>query len=337
MREVVGAKHNCYHREWHIAVIPSGQMRGSCRSLNSSLAPTLLVPRGCGRATAACDTYQKAVLGFGIYECHKGQIHGSSCVKGSSGRSCSEIRLARHVYVFALTNDRSAEHPILCHHVPRVLARHALPRQVSNYPTSNSPNAMNDILEGLNTAQREAVTSDASVLQVLAPPGSGKTKTLTARVAYLIAHRHLKPWNIVVCTFTVKAAREMQQRIRLFIGEELEKKLNIGTFHGIALRYLRKYGNHVGLGRDFGVADTGDSMAIVKRIIKQKDLTADAGKTRSRISSEKAKGNDSERFAQTVKKNDVALHEFSQIFTEYQATLAACNLLDYDDLLSTLR
>lgn len=114
---------------------------------------------------------------------------------------------------------------------------------------------MDGILHGLNPAQRAAVTSSASVLQVLAPPGSGKTKTLTARVAFLIAHEQLKPWNIIVCTFTKKAANEMKERVRTFVGEELSKQIRLGTFHAIAVQYLRQYGQHIGLEKDFGIAD----------------------------------------------------------------------------------
>src|ERR1700761_301714 len=100
---------------------------------------------------------------------------------------------------------------------------------------------MDDILSGLNNAQRCAVASPSPVLQVLAPPGSGKTKTLTSRVAYLISHEGYKPWNIIVCTFTIKAAREMKERIRNFVGEKLQSKLVLGTFHSVARRYLLFY------------------------------------------------------------------------------------------------
>lgn len=99
--------------------------------------------------------------------------------------------------------------------------------------THDSFDVMEDILQGLNPAQRTAVASESSVLQVLAPPGSGKTKTLTARVAYFIAHRQLQPWNIIVCTFTVKAANEMKERITSFVGHELSKHLKLGTFHSV--------------------------------------------------------------------------------------------------------
>ncbi|KAK0315243.1 ATP-dependent DNA helicase srs2 [Friedmanniomyces endolithicus] len=187
------------------------------------------------------------------------------------------------------------------------------------------------ILSDLNEAQCEAVTTAADVVQVLAPPGSGKTKTLTARVAYLLADRRLKPWNIIVCTFTVKAANEMKERITKFVGHECAKQLKLGTFHSVALRYLKQYGQHIGLGKDFGIADSSDSKAIVKRIIKKNDYSIDAGGARGRISTQKAKGIDSEQFSRKAK--NVEQQEFARIYQEYEETLKASNLLDYDDLL----
>lgn len=192
---------------------------------------------------------------------------------------------------------------------------------------------MDGILNGLNAAQRAAVTSDASVLQVLAPPGSGKTKTLTARVAYLIAHRQLKPWNIIVCTFTVKAAKEMQERIRAFVGEELEKKLKVGTFHSIAIRFLRRYYASIGLDERFGVADSNDSLAIFKRIVSQNQFSLEPRAARNRVSSNKSKGIDAEQFALSAKKGNAEQQEFVEIFRLYQTQLEQCGLLDYDDIL----
>ncbi|KAI7668432.1 UvrD-helicase-domain-containing protein, partial [Hortaea werneckii] len=189
----------------------------------------------------------------------------------------------------------------------------------------------NLVLNGLNTAQGEAVTSDAAVLQVLAPPGSGKTKTLTARVAYLIAQKQLRPWNIIVCTFTVKAANGMKERITGFIGPELAKQLKLGTFHSISLRYLKQYGQHIGLDKDFGIADSSDSKAIIKRIIKQNGFSIEPGQARGRISSQKAKGIDAEHFLGTAK--DVEKQEFAKVYLEYEEALRVSNLLDYDDLL----
>jgi DNA helicase II / ATP-dependent DNA helicase PcrA len=124
--------------------------------------------------------------------------------------------------------------------------------------------SVNRILDSLNPAQQTAVTSPAPVIQILAPPGSGKTKTLTARTAYLLAHHGYKPWNVICCTFTIKASREMRERIAKLIGHELESKLILGTFHSICRRYLVSYGHLIGLPKGFGIADESDAKGILK-------------------------------------------------------------------------
>lgn len=186
---------------------------------------------------------------------------------------------------------------------------------------------MDRIIEALNDAQQRAVTSPSDVVQVLAPPGSGKTKTLTARVAYLITNHGYKPWNIIVCTFTNKAAREMKERIKGFLGDNLEKRLVLGTFHAIALRYLRSYGHYIGIRKDFGIADSADTLAILKRIRQRRKLNIEPGVARSRISKVKAKSTAVQPFKGSEKQ------EFDTIFEEYEETLRTSNLLDYDDLL----
>ncbi|KAL6703071.1 ATP-dependent DNA helicase srs2 [Coniothyrium glycines] len=190
---------------------------------------------------------------------------------------------------------------------------------------------MDALLEGLNDAQKSAVTSPANVVQVLAPPGSGKTKTLTARVAYHINHERLQPWNIIVCTFTIKAAREMKERIKGFVGEKLESKLILGTFHSVARRFLSRYGQEIGIDKNFGIADTSDSTAILKRIVKRYEYTVEPGHARSRISKLKAKGTSAEDFAKTSK--NVNDNEFAMVYASYEEHLKSSNLLDYDDLL----
>jgi DNA helicase-2/ATP-dependent DNA helicase PcrA len=190
---------------------------------------------------------------------------------------------------------------------------------------------MDALLDGLNDAQRSAVTSPASVLQVLAPPGSGKTKTLTARVAYLVNHERLQPWNIIVCTFTIKAAREMKERICGFVGEGIEKKLILGTFHSVARRFLVRYGQEIGIPKNFGIADTTDSKSIIKRIIDTRQYLVPPDQARSRISGLKARNVSAEQFAATQKKADE--HEFANVYFEYEEQLKSQNLLDYDDLL----
>ncbi|KAF1350124.1 P-loop containing nucleoside triphosphate hydrolase protein [Delphinella strobiligena] len=189
---------------------------------------------------------------------------------------------------------------------------------------------MEELLQGLNPAQRLAVTSPVASLQVLAPPGSGKTKTLTARVSHLITVRKLRPWNIIVCTFTVKSAREMKERIKGTIGDELAKKLVLGTFHSVARRYLVSYGHNIGIEKNFGIADMSDSKAIITRIIKRTNLSIEPSSAGAKISGLKAKSITCDQYASAAKN---AEQEFAIVYTAYEEALKASNLLDYDDLL----
>ena len=166
--------------------------------------------------------------------------------------------------------------------------------------------------------------------------GSGKTRTLTARVAYLLANNHYNPANVIVATFTVKASREMKERIGKLVGNGLERKLILGTFHSIARRYLVRYGHLIGIKKGFGIADSGDSAGIIKRIIKRHQFSVDASSARSRISNIKAQGMSYDQYmAQNEKtmKKDVNLQEFVALYQEYEDALQQANLLDYDDLL----
>ena len=191
---------------------------------------------------------------------------------------------------------------------------------------------MDAIFQGLNAAQRAAVSSPASVLQVLAPPGSGKTKTLTARVAHLLSHHGYHPWNVICCTFTIKASREMRERLRLLIGCELESRLILGTFHSICRRYLVTYGYLIGISKDFGIADSSDTLSILKRIVKRLNLSLDPKIARGRISHRKARGIREEKLHKAAQ-DSVESQELATIYDEYQRTLSNSNLLDYDDLL----
>ena len=195
---------------------------------------------------------------------------------------------------------------------------------------------MDPILQGLNAAQYDAVTSPADVIQVLAPPGSGKTKTLTSRVAYLLRHYRYKPWNVICLTFTIKSSREMKERIAKLLGNGIETKLILGTFHSVCRRYLVTYGHLIGIKKGFGIADSSDTISIIKRIIKRLGLTIDARKAQSRISSSKSRGISWAEIAQQQvkeKKKDIEQHEFVIVFEAYEDQLAESNLLDYDDLL----
>ncbi|KAG8533051.1 uncharacterized protein KY384_001834 [Bacidia gigantensis] len=193
---------------------------------------------------------------------------------------------------------------------------------------------MHHILDDLNVAQRAAVTSESDILQVLAPPGSGKTKTLTSKVAYLLEHHGYRPWNIICLTFTIKSSREMRERIAKLLGNGVESKLILGTFHSICRRYLVSYGHLIGIRKGFGIADSSDSISIIKRIVKRCRLNVDPQKARARISHTKSKGLHWGDLAQDLgKKQNTEQYDFITVFEEYERQLSASNLLDYDDLL----
>ncbi|KAL2038310.1 hypothetical protein N7G274_008959 [Stereocaulon virgatum] len=202
------------------------------------------------------------------------------------------------------------------------------------YPLNDVTLLMETILDGLNAAQHDAVTSPANVLQVLAPPGSGKTKTLTSRVAYLLRHDRYRPWNVICLTFTIKSSREMKERISKLIGNGIESKLILGTFHSVCRRYLVTYGHLIGIHKGFGIADSTDTTSIIKRVIRRLGLTIDPKKAQSRISSLKSRGlTHTELGQQEATRKDVEQQEFAVVFGAYENQLAQSNLLDYDDLL----
>ncbi|POS86244.1 hypothetical protein EPUL_001152 [Erysiphe pulchra] len=189
------------------------------------------------------------------------------------------------------------------------------------------------ILSSLNKSQKAAVISDPSgQLSILAGPGSGKTHTLVARIAWLLSNGTL-PWNILVTTFTVKAAREMKERIGKLVGASKSSKLILGTFHSIARRYLTQYGHLIKLKNNFDIADSVDSLAIIKRIIKRYELNVDPKVVRNRISGTKARGGN--RDQKWMKKVPLSIEsqEFDLCYREYEEALHRSNLLDYDDLL----
>lgn len=203
-------------------------------------------------------------------------------------------------------------------------------------PASAPPSQkIHPILQSLNPAQARAVSSDAATVAILAGPGSGKTHTLTSRVVWLVDHVGYRPEDVVVATFTVKAAREMQERIGKALGNGREKKIVLGTFHSISRRYLAAYGRKIGLSQKFGIADDGDSRSLISRIIKRLQLAIDPAAARAWISKKKAKGTEpasaSTRPQQPAK--TPGLQELETCYTEYQSHLERSNLLDYDDLL----
>lgn len=195
------------------------------------------------------------------------------------------------------------------------------------------PPSESSILKSLNKAQARAVTSKASTVAILAGPGSGKTHTLTSRVVWLIQHVGYRPQDVVVATFTVKAAREMKERLGKILGEEVQKKIVLGTFHSISRRYLAAYGKRIGLDSKFGIADDGDSKAIIQRICKRFDLKVEPSHAKSWISKQKAKGTTPDSSKPPKGQAQTQHKDLVKCAKEYQEHLTRANLLDYDDLL----
>ena len=132
--------------------------------------------------------------------------------------------------------------------------------------------AEEQLLSELNDSQREAVTWCDGPQLVIAGAGSGKTRVLTYKIAWLLERYQIEPWRILALTFTNKAAREMKERIGRLVGEERARYLQMGTFHSIFARILRREAQHIGYNSDFTIYDQSDSRSLVKSIIREMQL-----------------------------------------------------------------
>lgn len=186
-----------------------------------------------------------------------------------------------------------------------------------------------DIKNLLNESQYEAVVNTEGPVLVLAGAGSGKTRVVTYKIAYLVKEIGVNPFNILAITFTNKAANEMKERAE----ELLERSINgmwIGTFHSICVRILRKH-----YSSNFTIYDTQDSLNLIKRIVKDRNLDSDQFKPKSiknRISDFKNKGMGVKEF-QEFAGSDFYLKIVGEVFFDYEAAMKEANALDFDDLL----
>ncbi|MGN1300773.1 MAG: DNA helicase PcrA, partial [Clostridia bacterium] len=193
---------------------------------------------------------------------------------------------------------------------------------------------MNDILEGLNDKQKEAVLATEGPCLVIAGAGSGKTKVLTHKIAYDIANG-VKPWNILAITFTNKAASEMKERIEKLIGDDA-KDLWMGTFHSICVRILRKYIDRIGFKSDFVIFDTSDQKTLVKECLKTLKVD-DKIFTDRAVLSEISNGKNEmlEPKAYGVKySGDFRKEKIAEIYELYQKKLKENNAIDFDDIIN---
>ena len=134
-----------------------------------------------------------------------------------------------------------------------------------------------DILEGLNPKQREAVETIDGPLLIVAGPGSGKTRVITHRIAYLVRVCGVRPHRIAALTFTNKAAREMRHRLGELLGLAV-KDLTAGTFHAFCAMILRREGEAIGLNRDFAIYDDADQVDLIKRSMKELEIDPSASR-----------------------------------------------------------
>ena len=192
-----------------------------------------------------------------------------------------------------------------------------------------------NLLEGLNDKQYEAVVNTEGPCLVIAGAGSGKTKVLTHKIAYLMGEKDVKPWDILAITFTNKAANEMKSRVESLVGD-VAKDMWIGTFHSICVRILRKQIDRIGFDTSFVIFDTSDQKTLIKQIIKSQNLDDKLYTDRSvlyEISNAKNEMLEPEQYMAKYK-TDFRKEKIGEIYQIYQKRLKENNAIDFDDIIN---
>ena len=194
---------------------------------------------------------------------------------------------------------------------------------------------MQNLIEGLNDKQKEAVLATEGPCLVIAGAGSGKTKVLTHKIAYLLSEKNVKPWNILSITFTNKAANEMKQRVEKLVGEA-SQEMWLGTFHSICVRILRRFIDRIGFDTTFLIFDSTDQRTLVKECIKSMRLDDKLFTDRSVLSEISNGKNDMlEPKEYQVKYNgDFRKEKIGKVYELYQKKLKENNALDFDDIIN---
>ena len=191
------------------------------------------------------------------------------------------------------------------------------------------------LLDELNDKQYEAVVNTEGPCLVIAGAGSGKTKVLTHKIAYLIGDKDVKPWNILAITFTNKAANEMKERVEKLVGD-VSKDMWIGTFHSICVKILRRQIERIGFDSSFVIFDASDQKTMIKKIIKEQDLDDKMFSERSVLTEiSNAKNDMLEPDAYAVKaRGDFRKEIIAEIYESYQTKLKENNAIDFDDIIN---
>ena len=200
-------------------------------------------------------------------------------------------------------------------------------------------NKIDAILEGLNDEQRSAVEAMEGPVLIVAGAGSGKTRVLTSRVAYMLASG-VDPKRILALTFTKKAAGEMKERIALMVGNRNAAQVVMGTFHAVFVRFLRDYAQELGYPYNFTISDTSDSLSAIKSIVKEMELDEKKYKAKeilSRISAAKNNLITADRYAQKTELVDMdekmGRPLLGKIYSKYQEKMKREGVMDFDDIL----
>ncbi|AKU03664.1 TPA: DNA helicase PcrA [Streptococcus agalactiae] len=196
---------------------------------------------------------------------------------------------------------------------------------------------MNPLIIGMNDKQAEAVQTTDGPLLIMAGAGSGKTRVLTHRIAYLIDEKYVNPWNILAITFTNKAAREMRERA-IALNPATQDTL-IATFHSMCVRILRREADYIGYNRNFTIVDPGEQRTLMKRIIKQLNLDTKKWNERSILGTiSNAKNDLLDEIAYEKQAGDMYTQVIAKCYKAYQEELRRSEAMDFDDLIMmTLR
>lgn len=194
---------------------------------------------------------------------------------------------------------------------------------------------MQNLLEELNNKQKEAVENTEGPVLVIAGAGSGKTKVLTHKIAFLIQEKQVKPWNILAITFTNKAANEMKQRVENLLSDS-SNDIWMGTFHSICVRILRRYIDRIGFDSSFIIFDTSDQRTLVKDCLKELKVDDKLFTDRAVLSEiSNAKNEMLEPKAYSVKySNDFRKETIGKVYELYQKRLRENNAIDFDDIIN---
>ena len=194
---------------------------------------------------------------------------------------------------------------------------------------------MQDLIEGLNDKQKEAVLATEGPCLVIAGAGSGKTKVLTHKIAYLISEKNVKPYNILAITFTNKAASEMKQRVEGIVGD-VAQEMWMGTFHSICVRILRRFIDRIGFDTSFLIFDTSDQRTVVKECLKTLNIDDKMFTDRSVLAEISNAKNEmlTPKAYQTKYAGDFRREKIGQVYELYQKRLKENNAIDFDDIIN---